>query len=613
MVLGALGVVYGDIGTSPLYALRESFEGSGHDIEVVSANILGILSLIFWSLMIVVTVKYLLFVLRADNEGEGGILVLTSLITSEHGRRRGRWALVLAGLFGTALLYGDGMITPAISVLSAVEGTEVVSPALGDYVIPIAIAILVGLFAIQRHGTATIGVVFGPVMVVWFTVLSLLGVIHIAGNMNVLVAIDPSYALSFLVDNKLAGFLALGSVFLVVTGGEALYADMGHFGTGPIRIGWFSFALPALLLNYFGQGAMLLEHPERIDSPFYRMAPGWAVVPLVVLATAATVIASQALISGAFSLTRQAVQLGYAPRLKIAHTSETEMGQIYVPFVNWALMASCIALVIGFRTSTSLAAAYGVAVTATMVITTALFYVVLRERFGWPWWAASGLCGSFLVIDAAFLGANLFKIAAGGWVPLAVGAVVFTLMTTLRTGRRLVVERIRQVEEPLEDFVDDLDADAPNRAKGEAVFLFSAPGRVPPALLSNVRFNGVLHQTVVVLTVVTDEVPVVEGADRARVEELGYGIWSVELHYGFMEEADVPAGLAEHVATQVGLDMGAVTYFLGAESLVVTERPGMAMWREHLYHGMTRNSANAAQYFGLPSDRTITIGQHVEL
>jgi KUP system potassium uptake protein len=445
--LAALGVVYGDIGTSPLYAVRESLEGHGHVIDVTEANVLGLLSLIFWSLVVVISIKYLLFVMRADNQGEGGILALTALVTPDgHLRTPTRFALISVGLFGTALLYGDGMITPAISVLSAVEGTRVATESLDRFVIPISCVILVGLFAVQRRGTASIGKVFGPVMVVWFGTLAALGLIHIVDEPSVFRAIDPRYGMDFFLENGFDGFLALGSVFLVVTGGEALYADMGHFGTRPIKLGWFALVLPALVLNYFGQGALLLGEPDAIESPFYRLVPESFVLPLVVLATMATIIASQALISGAFSLTMQAVQLGYAPRFRIVHTSDRAIGQIYIPAVNWVLMLACLGLVLGFRSSTNLAAAYGVAVTMTMVITTLLFAVVARERFGWSKAAVGAAAVVFLAIDLAFFGANIFKIPAGGWFPLVVGAIVMTLLTTWRTGRRIVSERISRAD-----------------------------------------------------------------------------------------------------------------------------------------------------------------------
>ncbi|MFP3899369.1 MAG: potassium transporter Kup [Acidimicrobiia bacterium] len=619
LALAALGVVYGDIGTSPLYAFRESFTGHGHELAVSDANVLGVLSLIFWSLIVIISVKYLAFVMRADNDGEGGILALTSLVTPEGvtaGRRR--WLLVLIGIFGTALLYGDGMITPAISVLSAVEGTEVATEAFERWVLPLAVVILVGLFVIQRRGTASIGRLFGPVMVVWFGTLAVLGLVQIVDHPGIFRALDPLRGAEFFAHNGFTGFLALGSVFLVVTGGEALYADMGHFGRRPIALGWFSFVLPALLLNYFGQGAMLLGDPGAVENPFYRLAPAWGVLPLVVLATAATVIASQALISGAFSLTMQAVQLGYSPRVEIRHTSPTAFGQIYVPAVNWGLMLACIALVVGFGSSTNLAAAYGVAVTTTMVVTTLLFYVILRERFGWSTGAAGALCAGFLTAELGYFGANLFKVPAGGWFPLVVGAVVFALLTTWRTGRRLLGERIRGGGQPLESFLADLfaerrGAEPVSRVPGTAAFLSSTPALVPPALAANVRYNRVLHATVLTVSVVTDEVPRVPPADRAEVRDLGHGVHQVVLHYGFMEDPDVPTGLTEGAARPLRVRADATTYFLGAESLLVTRRPGMVRWREHLFALMSRNATNAADYFSLPPEATVTVGMRIEL
>jgi len=607
-----MGVVFGDIGTSPLYAMRESFLGEGHELAVNEQNVLGIVSLVFWSLVIVISIKYLAVVMRADNQGEGGILALTSLIPAA--RRHRASVLVLVGLFGTALLYGDGMITPAISVLSAVEGTEVAVSAFDDWVVPIAIAILVGLFAVQRHGTGSLGRVFGPVMIVWFGVIALMGVMSVIDQPGVLEAINPVHGVSFFADNGVTGFRALGSVFLVVTGGEALYADMGHFGRRPIQLAWFVMVLPALMLNYFGQGALLLADPGAIDNPFYRLVPSAAVLPLVVLATAATVIASQALISGAFSLTRQAVQLGYSPRVRVIHTSAQEIGQTYVPAVNWALMVACVGLVLGFQTSTSLANAYGVAVTTTMVITTVLLYAVLRGRFGWRLAPALALCSAFGLIDVAFFGANLYKIPAGGWFPLVVGAAVFTLMTTWRTGRRLVGERLRADEVPLAEYLERLAHDKRLvRVPGSAVYLYSRAGMTPPALIANLRHNEVLHEKVTVVSVLTSDTPRVLPAERADITEHGSGITAVTLHFGFMEGPDVPKGLTEGRAAKLGFDPDRASYFLGSEALVVTRRPGMAPWREHLFATASRNATPAANHFGLPAERTITLGTQVEL
>ena len=614
LTLGALGIVFGDIGTSPLYALRETFNGHGHEIAVSTDNVLGVLSLILWSLVVIISIKYLLFVMRADNGGEGGILALTSLVRPSERRGR-RWVLILLGLFGTALLYGDGVITPAISVLAAVEGTGEVTESLEGYAVPIALVILVALFAIQRRGTSAIGRLFGPIMIMWFSTLAILGVVHLLDEPGVLRAVNPLYGFRFFADNGFDSFLALGSVFLVVTGGEALYADMGHFGRAPISRGWFTVALPALALNYFGQGALLLGEPSAIESPFYRMAPTWGLVPLVVLATCATVIASQALISGVFSLTMQAIQLGYAPRHQIAHTSASSFGQIYIPVVNWALMAACVAVVIGFGSSTNLAAAYGVAVTSTMVITTMLLFAVLQERFGWSAARAGGLCAAFGVIDVAFFGANILKIPAGGWFPLVIAGGVFTMMTTWRTGRRLVGERIRRGQVTLPAFFAELEAAPapPQVVPGTAVYLFSTPDVVPSAMLSNVRHNNVLHRQTVILSITTVETPRVPPAERAEVKHLGEGVDQVLLRYGFMEQPDVVVGLTEGDAARLGIDPTTASFFLGAESLVVTRRHGMALWREHLFALLSRNAAPAVRSFGLPPDRTVTLGEQVLL
>lgn len=609
LALGALGIVYGDIGTSPLYAMRESFEGAGHEMPVTEVNVLGILSLIVWSLILVISLKYLVFVMRADNDGEGGILVLTSLIPRANQPSRRRRTMILLGLFGTALLYGDGMITPAISVLAAVEGTEVASPQIAEFTIPIAIVILVALFALQHRGTGTVGKLFGPVMIVWFSTLGVLGLVHVITEPQVLAALNPTYAVGFFLDNGMTGFLALGSVFLVVTGGEALYADLGHFGRRPIALGWFSLVLPGLLLNYFGQGALLISQPEAIDHPFYRMAPTWGLVPLTVLATAATVIASQALISGVFSLTMQASQYSYLPRMRIVHTSSEERGQIYVPTVNWVLMIACVGLVLGFRSSTNLAAAYGVAVTSTMVITTLLYYLVVRDRFGWPLLPAAALCAAFLVMDLAFFGANIPKIPHGGWFPLVVGAIVFAMLTTWFTGRRLVRERAGRGRTPLGEFIEGALEQDPKRVDGTAVYLFGVPGAAPPPLLYNFRSNHVFHDRVLAVNVVTDDVPRVHPVERVKETELADGVTQIELHYGFMEEPRVSEDLGFHA----GVNPDEATYFLGRESVVVSEEPGMAKWREHLFTFLKRNSTSAAAYFNLPPDRVFEISHQVEL
>jgi len=613
LTLGALGVVYGDIGTSPLYALRESFHAS-HNLTPTPANVLGILSLIFWSLVIVISIKYLVFVMRADNDGEGGILALTSLVTPKMVKRNGgKYYLILLGLFGTALLYGDGMITPAISVLSAVEGLEVATPVFEPYILPITVGILVALFLTQRLGTAGVGRVFGPVTVLWFATLALLGVVQIVQQPGVLAAVSPAHGLSFFLENGARGFLVLGSVFLVVTGGEALYADMGHFGRRPIRLAWFALVLPALLLNYFGQGALILGDPAAAENPFYEMVPEWGLYPVVLLATAATVIASQALISGAFSLTMQAVQFGYLPRLRIEHTSAREFGQIYIPAVNWVLMVACIGLVLGFRSSSNLAAAYGVGVSMDMVITTVLFYALAKERWRWGGLAAGLLAGSFLAIDLSFFGANVLKVPQGGWFPLVVAALIFTLMTTWKRGRQILSTRLDEKVTPLREFVKSVTEGNFPRVPGTAIFMFRSPDRTPFSLAQNVECNKVLHERVVLLAVETEVVPRVRLTRRAEVKSLGQGFYQVVLHFGFMEAPDVPAALERVKLDGERLDLEEVTYFLGRETVFATKRAGMALWREKLFAFLARNALPASTFFRLPPERVIEIGAQVEL
>lgn len=611
--LTALGVVYGDIGTSPLYAVRESL-APHHGVAVTPANVLGVLSLIFWSLIIVISIKYLLFIMRADNKGEGGILALTSLITPVGTPTGGRWLLISLGLLGTALLYGDAMITPAISVLSAVEGLEIATSFFEPYVLPITIAILIGLFLFQSWGTGRVGKVFGPITLVWFGTLGALGLWQIIREPSVLAAVLPTHALRFFLANGWNAFLVLGSVFLVVTGGEALYADMGHFGRRPIRLAWFTVVLPALLLNYFGQGALLIRDPGAVAHPFYRMAPAWALFPMVILATVAATIASQALISGVFSITMQAVQLGYSPRVNIRHTSAEERGQIYIPGVSRMLMLACIGLVLGFRTSSNLAAAYGVAVTTTMAITSLLFYALARERWNWSLPAALLVGGSFLVIDVSFWAANLPKIPAGGWFPLAVGAVVFTLLTTWKRGRQILAQRIGARTLPRELFLRDVAANPPLRVPGTAVFMYSNPEGTPPALLHNLKHNKVLHERVVLLSVVTEETPYVPREERAVVEPLGHGIFQVVLRYGFMEDVNVPAALAAIQRDDLQFRPMETTYFLGRETLIPTRRRwGMATWRERLFSVMSRNATAASAFFRLPPNRVVELGAQIEL
>jgi len=609
VTLTAIGVVYGDIGTSPLYAMRECFFGT-HSVAATHDNVLGVLSLIVYSLVLVISVKYIAIVMRADNQGEGGILALTALIpTRAHGRRA---VLVLLGIFGAALLYGDGMITPAITVLGAVEGLKVATPVFEPYLVPLAVVILAGVFAIQRHGTHRVGGLFGPIMVGWFAVIAALGVVWIAKYPEVLTAIDPRHGIRFLIDNRGHGFAVLGAVFLVVTGGEALYADMGHFGPKPIRLAWFTVVLPALLLNYFGQGALLLRRPDAAE-PFFELSPGWALLPLVGLATAAAIIASQALISGAFSLTRQAIQLGYAPRLTVEHTSSFEMGQVYVPQVNWLLAVSTILIVVGFRTSGALAAAYGIAVTMTMIITALLLHVVATERWRWPLPVALAVTSAFLTIDLSFFVANLLKVFQGGWLPIGIGAVLFTLMTTWKTGRRLVAERLTARAFPLEEFVAAVTASPPTRVPGTAVFMTAQPTGTPAALAHNLRYNKVLHQHVVIVTVSTVPTPHVPPEERVTVERVGDDIYNARIHYGFMEDPDVPEVLVHLRQLGVPIDDQDVTFFLGRETIVVSRRGGMATWREKLFVLMARNAVRATAFFRLPPERVVELGVQVEM
>ena len=613
LTLGALGVVYGDIGTSPLYALRESFHGDG--LAETPDNLRGVLCIIFWSLILIITGKYLSFVMKADHDGEGGILALTGLTNPGAGGRtakalaKGRWLLLLAGLFGTAVLYGDGMITPAISVLSAVEGFQVASTAFEPYVIPLACVILVGLFSVQRWGTAKVGAVFGPIMVVWFIVLAVLGVVNILDEPSVLGSINPVYGARLFANNPWNAFVAMGSIFLVVTGGEALYADMGHFGRKPIQIGWFGMAFPALMLNYFGQGALVIGHPESIEAPFYDLAPEWALIPLVILATLATIIASQALISGAFSLTLQAIQFGYSPRMKVVHTSADERGQIYIPAVNWALMVACVGLVLIFKSSSNLAAAYGIAVTLTMLITTMLFYVVALEVFHWSKAKAAILCGLFGLVELVFFAANVLKIPKGGWFPLVVGALVFTILTTWFRGRQLVASRLNQGRVSLETIVNQLKKDPITRTPGTAVYLYSAVGLAPPALLSNLRHNNVLHEQIIVASVTTTQKAHEHRIERVESADLGTGFHQVTMKYGFLEEPTV----AEDLDADLTFDLRDATYFLGRETVLASERPGMARWREQLFSVLSRNATSATRYFGLPPDRVIEVGVQVDI
>ncbi len=615
--LTALGIVYGDIGTSPLYALRECFHGS-EAVALTQANLLGVLSLILWSLILVISIKYLTVIMRADNHGEGGILVLMMLATSfrpgesEAGEAKGRW-LAWLGLFGAGLLLGDGMITPAISVLSAVEGLQLIAPASEPYVVPISLLILAGLFAIQYRGTAKIGILFGPVMLLWFAVLALLGGLAICSQPGVLAAVSPHHAATFLLRNRWPGFLILGLVFLVVTGGEALYADMGHFGAKPIRKAWYACVLPALLLNYFGQGALLLEHPAAKVNPFYHLAPAWAQYPLVLLATIAAIIASQAVLSGAFSLGRQAVRFGYSPRMNIHHTSSEERGQIYIPVINWMLFIAVSGLVLAFRSSSHLAAAYGMAVTSTMVITTFLLYVVARERWGWPRpWAIGCMC-LFLVVDLSFFSANLAKIFAGGWIPLLVGFGAGLLMATWHQGRQILRRQFRAKLGSLKTFHHAIQEMNPIRVPGHALYLSSHPEGVPVALLHNLKHNKVLHEHVGILTIQTENVPRVSPSNRIRIMKLESGLIHIVACYGFMQRPQVPRILQLCEKKGVHFPLRDTTFFLGRETIEVGPKPTMARWRKQLFVWMARNAHDASSHFGIPPSHAIEVGVQLEI
>lgn len=613
ITIAAIGVVYGDIGTSPLYAMRECFSGS-YAVLPTRDNVLGILSLIFWSLIIVISIKYIIFVMRADNRGEGGILALMALVLHHFGGTdRQRHRLIMMGLFGATLFYGDGVITPAISVLSAVEGLHLATPVLTPYVIPITVLILVGLFALQSHGTARVGAFFGPVMLLWFAILALLGLINMMKAPQVLAAFDPEYAMRFFATNRGHGFLVLGAVFLVMTGGEALYADMGHFGKLPIRLAWFTLVLPAILLNYLGQGALLLSNPDAIANPFYLLAPSWALYPLVALATIATVIASQAVISGVFSMTRQAVQLGFCPHIEIRHTSASEIGQIYLPGANWGLLIGVLVLVLGFESSSNLAAAYGIAVTITMVITTLLVLVLARRAWGWNGFKLGLGIVFFLLVDLTFFSANALKIGHGGWIALLIGAVIFTLMVTWKDGRALLNQRLRENAMPLDLFLQSLTRGSTLRVPGTAVFLTSTPDGVPNALLHNLKHNKVVHERLVLLTVVTEEIPRVEDRDRVTVHCLGSNTYRIIIRYGFTEDPDLPHALALCEPYGLSFEMMDTTFFLGRATLIPTDRAGMALWRERLFANMFRTATRPMDFFRIPYNRVVELGTQVEL
>ncbi len=611
--VGALGVVYGDIGTSPLYAVKECF-APAHGVEPTVENVLGILSLVLWSLTLVVVIKYLSFIMRADNRGEGGILALLALVGEGRALTKGGGVLVLLGLFGAALLYGDGMITPAISVLSAVEGLEVATTTFKPVVLPITIAILIGLFVVQKRGTAGIGAIFGPTMLVWFSAIAVLGVPWIVREPAVLAAVNPVHAVQFLFHHGARGFLVLGAVVLCITGGEALYADMGHFGKLPIRVAWYGVAFPALLLNYFGQGALLIARGAAVtENPFYGMVSGWMLYPLVAIATLATVVASQALISGAFSLTQQAVQLGYWPRVAIIHTSGQAEGQIYIPEINNALMVACVTLVLSFRGSTNLAAAYGIAVTGTMSITSILFYAVARQRWGWSRLHAGALTGAFLVIDLGFFAANAVKVLEGGWVPLAIATCIFVVMVTWKRGRVEMAKAIMAATLPLDLFMNDLELQKPTRVKGTAVFMTSNPEGTPPVLLHHFKHNKVLHQQVVLLSISTQHVPEVPPEQRIEVlRDLGHGFYQVRAAFGFMQVPNVMEVL--QACAEAGLETvhDDTSFYLGRETLLIGTK-GMARWRKILFAYLSRNARPANAFFRIPPNRVVELGTQIEL
>ena len=616
LAVGAIGIVFGDIGTSPLYAFRETFRGP-HDLAIDDAHILGVLSLIFWSMTLVVSIQYVTLLMRADNKGEGGSLALVALLSRRMDRSRYGWLVVLLGVFATALFYGDSMITPAISVLSAVEGLAVVNPQMSRWVIPIALALLVGLFVLQKRGTTKVGTLFAPVMLVYFTVLAVLGLFHIVGSPEILKALNPWYAVQFFVLDKWLAFLALGSVVLAVTGSEALYSDMGHFGRGPMRLSWFGFVMPCLLLNYFGQGAMILgledaAADEAILNPFFYLAPEALRLPLVLLVTAATFIASQAVISGAFSITHQAIQLGFIPRLSIRHTSDEHHGQIYIPVINWVLMVAVILLVLTFGNSSSLASAYGIAVTGAMLLDTCLLAVLVTLLWRWKWYVAAPVVITFFIVDGAYFGANLMKVPDGGWFPLLVGAFAFTLLTTWAKGRRLMRERMSEMGLPLEIFAKSA-RNSTARVPGTAIFMNSGAHGTPSALLHNIKHNKVLHERVVVLTVQISDVPYVDPEKRFEVTPIGDGFFRVVLHYGFMEETDIPTALKDVATCGAPFEMMQTSFFLSRQTLLTAEKPGMAVWREKLFAWMMRNAATPMEFFRLPTNRVVELGSQVEI
>ncbi|HEX8468988.1 MAG TPA: potassium transporter Kup [Allosphingosinicella sp.] len=611
LTIGAIGIVFGDIGTSPLYAFRETFAGH-HPLPVDRLHVLGVLSLIFWSMMIVVTLKYVTILMRADNKGEGGSLALLALISRKTEAARWGAALVLLGVFACALFYGDSMITPAVSVLSAVEGLVVVEAGLQPWVVPIAILILVGLFMIQQRGTAAVGAMFGPVIIVYFLTLAILGALSIANSPGVVSALNPAWAVRFFFEEKWLAFVSLGSVVLAVTGAEALYADMGHFGRRPIRAGWVYFVLPALMINYLGQGALLIASPEAIHNPFFLLAPEWFRLPLVLIATAATVIASQAVISGAFSVTQQAIHLGYIPRIKITHTSAAAASQIYIPAVNWALMVMVILLVLVFQTSSNLTAAYGIAVTGAMFIDTCLLAVVLFALWGWNKWLAAGLLALFFLVDAAYFAANLLKVPSGGWFPLMVGFIIFTLLTTWAKGRKLLHRQLKHGDIPIPLFIKSAAGSAA-RVPGTAIFMTSQADGVPHALLHNLKHNKVLHERSIFLKVAIEDVPYVDDEKRVEVEALGEGFYKIVLHFGFMQDMNVPEALGAVDRCGLPFKMMETSFFLSRQTPLASTVHGMAIWREKLFAWMMRNAESPMEFFALPPNRVVEMGSQVKI
>ncbi|WP_206998242.1 potassium transporter Kup [Trinickia mobilis] len=614
LAIAAIGVVFGDIGTSPLYSLKEAFSPS-HGIALTNNSILGVISLLFWAIVIVVGIKYVLFVMRADNNGEGGVLALMALsLRSFDTKSKAAAVLMALGIFGSCMFYGDAVITPAISVISAIEGLEIATPQLSHLVLPITIVILIALFWIQRHGTALVGKLFGPIMIIWFITIGILGAYHIVRTPGVIAALNPYYAASFMSAHVLQAYVVLGSVVLVLTGAEALYADMGHFGAKPIRMAWYVLVMPSLVLNYFGQGALLMTDPKAIENPFFLLAPDWALLPLVVLSTVATVIASQAVISGAYSLTSQAIQLGYVPRMKVLHTSELAIGQIYVPVVNWMLLFIILCIVIGFKSSDNLAAAYGIAVTATMVITTILLCVSMVKVWKWNKALVAFIIGAFMIVDLGFFGANLLKVEEGGWLPLGIGAVLFFLLMTWHKGRMIVKERTAADGIPLAPFLQGLLAHPPHRVSGTAIYLTGSDTLVPVSLLHNLKHNKVLHERTIFLTFVTRDIPYVKDEDRVTVRDVGGGLYIVKAAYGFNETPDVKATLLE-VGRMYDLtfELMDTSFFLARETVVPTQLPGMSVWRERVFAWMHQNAAKPTDFFAIPANRVVELGTKIEI